>query len=113
MFHNPTIQQLFPSDSLLTELCTILLKEVKQANPLKWVNHATSASIEVNELMYWKDQMKQDINFIMSQVKTKLYTGLNEMFSEMQNLFQEEEDEVAQAAPDVTTHDVTRMEEVD
>ena len=32
----------------------------------------------------------------------------------MQNLFQaEEEDEVAQAAPDVTTQDVTRMEEVD
>ena len=35
------------------------------------------------------------------------------MFGEMQNFFQEEEDEVAQAAQDVTTHDVTRMEEVD
>ena len=113
MFQNPTIQQLFPNDGLLTELCTILLKEVKQANPLKWVNHATSASNEVNELMYWKDQMKQDIDSIMSQIKTKLYTGLDEMFGEMQNLFQEEEDEVAPAAQDVTTHDVTRMEEVD
>ena len=113
MFQRPTIQQLFPSEGLLTELCTILLKEVKQANPLKWVNHATSASNEVNKLMYWKDQMKQDIDFIMSQIKTKLYTGLDEMFGEMQNLFQEEEDEVAQAAQDVTTHDVTRMEEVD
>ena len=112
MFQNPTIHQLFPSDGLLTELCTILLKEVKQANPLKWVNHATSASNEVNGLMYWKDQMKQDIDSIMSQIKTKLYTGLDEMFGEMQNLFQEEEDEVAQAAQDVTTHDVTRMEEV-
>ena len=80
MFQNPTIQQLFPNDGLLTELCTILLKEVKQANPLKWVNHATSASNEVNELMYWKDQMKQDIDSIMSQIKTKLYTGLDEMF---------------------------------
>ena len=112
-FQNPTIQQLFPSDGLLTELCTILLKEVKQANPLKWVNHATSTSSEVNELMYWKDQMKQDIDSIMPQIKTKLYTGLDEMFGEMQNLFQEDEDEVAQAAQDVTTHDVTRMEEVD
>ena len=64
--------------------------------------------------MYWKDQMKQDIDSIMSLIKTKLYTGLDEMFGEMQNLFQEEEeDEVAQAAQDVTTHDVTRMEEVD
>ena len=113
---NPTIQELFPNDGLLTELCTIILKEVKQANPLKWVNHATSANTEVNELIYWKDQMKQDIDSIMSQIKTKLYTGLDEMFGEMQNLFQEEEDEVsqaAQAAQDVTTHDVTRMEEVD
>ena len=109
MFQN---QQLFPSDGLLTELCTILLKEVKQANPLKWVNYATSASGEVNELMYWKDQMKQDIDSIMSQIKTKLYTGLGEIFCEMQNLFREE-DEVTQAAQDVATQDVTRMEEVD
>ena len=114
MFQNLTIQQLFPNEGLLTELCTILLKEVKKANPLKWVNHATSASNEVKELMYWKDQMKQDIDSMMSQIKTKLYTGLDEMFGEMQNLFQaEKEDEVAQAAPDVATQDVTRMEEVD
>ena len=85
---------------------------MKQANPLKWVNHATNASNEVNELMYWKDHMKQDIDSIMSQIKTKLYTGLDEMFGEMQNLFQEE-DEVAQAAQDVASQDVTRMEEVD
>ena len=113
MFQNLTIQQLFPNEGLLTELCTILLKEVKKANPLKWVNHATSASNEVNELMYWKDQMKQDIDSMMSQMKTKLYTSLDEMLGEMQNLFQAEEEEVAQAAPDVATQDVTRMEEVD
>ena len=52
--------------------------------------------------------MKQDIDSIMSEIKTKLYAGLDEMFGEMQSLFQEEEDEVAQAA-----QDVTRMEEVD
>ena len=63
--------------------------------------------------MYWKDQIKQDIDSIMSQIKTKLYTGLDEMFGEMQNLFHEEGDEVAQAAQDVAAQDVTRMEEVD
>ena len=68
---------------------------MKQANPLKWVNHATSASDDVNELIHWKDQMKQDIDSMLSQINTKLYTGLDEMFGEMQNLFQEEEDEVA------------------
>ena len=109
MFQNPTVQEVFPYDDLLNELCTTLLKEVKQANPLKWVNHATSASAEVNELIYWKDQIKQDIDSTISQIKTKLYTGLDEMYGEMQNLFQEEEDdETAQAA-----QDATRMEEVD
>ena len=83
MFQNPTVQEMFPYDDLLNELCTTLLKEVKLANPLKWVNHATSASAEVNELIYWKDQMKQDIDSIMSQIKTKLYTGLDEMYGEM------------------------------
>ena len=89
-FQNPTAQELFPHDNLLTELCTILLKEVKQANPLKWVNQATSASIEVDELIYWKDHMKQDIDSMMSQIQTKLYTGLDEICGEVQNLFQEE-----------------------
>ena len=108
VFQNPTIQEMFPYDGLLNELCSILSKEVKQANSLKWVNHATSASNEVNELIYWKGQMKQDIDSIMSQIKTKLYTGLGEMCGEMQNLFQEEEDEATQAA-----QDAIRMEEVD
>ena len=42
MFQNPTIHKLFSCDhmGLLSELCSHLLKEVKQANPLKWVNHA-------------------------------------------------------------------------
>ena len=101
MFQNPTIQQLFPCDNmgLLRELCTKLLKEVKQANPLKWVNHVNSARSEVDELVYWKDQMKQDVNSIVTQIEAKLYTGLDEMFGEMQNLLQEE-DEAAQAAQD-------------
>ena len=58
MFQNPSVQELVPHDNLLNELCTILLKEVKQANPLKWVNQATSTRVEVDELIYWKDQMK-------------------------------------------------------
>ena len=102
MFQNPTIQQLFPCDNmgLLSELCTKLLKEVKQANPLKWINHVNSARSEVDELVYWKDQMKQDVNSMVTQVEAKLNTGLDEMFSEMHNLLQEEEDEAAQAAQD-------------
>ena len=99
MFQKPTIQQLFLCDhiGLLNELCSQLLIEVKQANPPKWVNHVNSASIEVDELAYWKDQMKQDVDSMVTQIQTQLYTELDEMFGEMHNLFQEEE-EAAQDA---------------
>ena len=66
------------------------------------MNHVNSARSEVDELAYWKDQMKQDVDSIVSQIQTQLYTGLDEMFGEMHNLFQEEEEEAAQAAQDVT-----------
>ena len=110
MFQNPTIQKLFPCDhiGLLNELCSQLLKEVKQTNPLKWVNHVNSASSEVYEFAYLKDQMKQDVDSMVTQIQTQLYTGLDEMFGEMHNLFQEEEEEAAQAV-----QDVTEAEEVD
>ena len=110
MFQNPTIQKLFPCDHMgsLNELCYQLLKEVKQTNPFKWVNHVNSASSEVDELTYWKDHMKQDVDSKVTQIQTQLYTGLDEVFGEMHNLFQEEEQEAAQAA-----QDVTEVEEVD
>ena len=100
MFQNPTIQKLFPCDhmGLLNELCSQLLKEVKQTNPLKWINHVNSTSSEVDELAYWKDQMKHDVDSMVTQIQTQLYTGLDEMFGEMHNLFQEEEEEAAQVA---------------
>ena len=52
IFQNPTIQKLFPCDhmGLLNELCSQLLKEGKQINPVKWVNHVNSARSEVDEL---------------------------------------------------------------
>ena len=46
--------------------------------------------------------MKQDVDSMVTQIQTQLYTGLDEMFGEMHNLFQEEEEETAQAAQDVT-----------
>ena len=94
MFQNPAIQSLFPCEhtGLLNELCSKLPKEVKQANPLKWVNHVSSASNEVDELSYWKDQMKQDIDCMLLHIQIKLYNGLDEMFGEMHNLFLEEKE---------------------
>ena len=53
MFQNPVLQNLFPHEQTLNELCSKILKDVKQANPLKWVIHVNSASNEVNELSYW------------------------------------------------------------
>ena len=36
----------------MNELCSKILKDVKQANNLKWVIHVNSASEEVDELFY-------------------------------------------------------------
>ena len=95
MFQNPAIQSLFPCEhtGLSNKLCSKLLKEVKQTNPLKWVNHVNSARNKVDELSYWKDQMKQDIDCMLLHIQTKLYTGLDEMFGEMHNLFLEEKED--------------------
>ena len=90
---------------LLSELCSQLLKEVKQANPLKWVNHVNSARNEVDELVYWKNQMKQDVDTMVTQIQTQLYTGLDVIFGEMNNIFTEEKEEAAQ--------EITEAEEVD
>ena len=95
MFQNPFLQNLFPHEQTLNELCTKILKDVKQANPLKWVIHVNSASNEVDELSYWKDQMKQDIDCMIAHIQTQLYNGLDELYGEMYNLFLEEKEEAA------------------
>ena len=91
MFQNPVTQ----SEQTLNELCTKILKDVKQANPLKWVIHVNSASSEVDELSYWKDQMKQDVDYMLTHIQTQLYNGLDELYGEMYNLFLEEKEEAA------------------
>ena len=95
MFQNPVLQNLFPHEQTLNELCSKILKDVKQANHLKWVIHVNSASNEVDELSYWKDQMKQDIDCMILHIQTKLYNGLDELYGEMYNLFLEEDEEAA------------------
>ena len=83
------------SHAIMNELCSKILKDVKQANPLKWVIHVNSASKVVDELFYWKDQMKQDIDCMILHIQTKLYNGLDELYGEMYNLFLEEDEEAA------------------
>ena len=91
MFQSPVTQ----NEQTLNELCTKILKDVKQANPLKWVIHVNSASSEVDELSYCKDQMKQDVDCMIAHIQTKLYNGLDELYGEMYNLFLEEKEEAA------------------
>ena len=95
MYQNPVLQNLFPHEQTLNELCSKILKDVKQAHTLKWVIHVNSASKEVDELFYWKDQMKQDIDCMVLHIQTKLYNGLDELYGEMYNLFLEEDEEAA------------------
>ena len=98
LFQNLTIQQIFPCTNmgLHSELRSQVLKEVKQANPLKLVNHFNSARNEVDELVFWKNQMKQDVDTMVTQIQTQLYTGLDVIFGVMSNIFTEEKEEAAQ-----------------
>ena len=91
MFQNPILQ----NEQTLNELCSKILKEAKQANPLKWLIHVNSASNEVDELLYWKEQMKQNIDSMLTHIQTKLYTGLDGLYGEIYNLFIEEDEETA------------------
>ena len=54
------------------------------------MNHANSARNEVDELVFWKNQMKQDVDTMMTQIQIQLYTGLGVIFGEMSNIFREE-----------------------
>ena len=89
MFQNPVLQ----NEQTLNELCSKILKEAKQANPLKWLIHVNSASEEVE--LYWKELIKQNIDCMVTHIQTKLYTGLDELYGEMYNLFMEEDEETA------------------
>ena len=63
------------------------------SNKLILLSDVNSASNEVDEFSYWKDQMKQDIDCMMLHIQTKLYNGLDELYGEMYNLFLEEDEE--------------------
>ena len=91
MFQNPILQ----NEQTLNELCSKILKEAKQANPLKWLIHVNSTSNEVHKLLHWKEQMKQNIDCMVTHIQTKLYTGLDELYGEMYNLFIEEGEETS------------------
>ena len=55
----------------------------------------STVPVRVDELSYWKDQMKQDIDCMILHIQTKLYNGLDELYGEMYNLFLEEDEEAA------------------
>ena len=78
-FENPTVQQLFPCDTmeLLNQLCTQILAEAKKANAFKWVNFVQSARDEVFEIKFRKEEMEEDIDTMLSEFQKKLYTGLD------------------------------------
>ena len=98
LFENPTVQQMFSCETmeLLNQLCTQILAEAKKANPFKWVNFVKSAGDEVDEIKFWKEQIKEDIDTMLSEIQKKVYTGLDVIFGEMKNVFREEKDEEVQ-----------------
>ena len=90
---------------LLNQLCTQILTEAKKANPFKRVIFVQSARDEVDEIKFWKEQMKEDIDTMLSELQKKLYTGLDVIFGEMENVFREEKEEEVQEKKEINQVD--------
>ena len=86
---------------LLNQLCTQILVEAKKANSFKWVNFVKSARDEVDEFKFWKEQMKEDIDTMLSEIQKKVYTGLDVIFGEIKNVFRQEKEEEVQEEKEI------------
>ena len=72
---------------LLNQLCTQILAEAKIANPF--------------EIKFWKEEMKEDIDTMLSEIQKKVYTGLDVIFGEIENVFREEKEEEVQEEKEI------------
>ena len=103
LLENPTIQQLFPCDTmeLLNELCSQILAEAEKANPFKWVNFVQSARSEADEIKFWKEEIKEDIDTMLLELQKQLYTCLDVIVGEVENVFRKEKEEEVQEEKEI------------
>ena len=65
------------------------------------MNFVKSARDEGDEIKFWKEQMKEDTDTMLSEIQKKVYTGLDVIFGEIENVFREEKEEEVQEEKEI------------
>ena len=77
------------------------LQRPRKLIPFKWVNFIQSERKEFDEIKFWKEKIKEDIDTMLSELQKQLYTGLNILFEEMENVFREEKEDEVQEVKEI------------
>ena len=70
----------------LQETSTYILQHLGRSHTLAWLSTFRTTS-EVDELSFWLDQMKNDVDVLVTQFQQQMYTGLSKMMSAMSTLY--------------------------
>ena len=88
LFAQPASSQLVPHTIVgtLQETSNYMLQHLGKAHTLAWLSTFKTTS-EVDELSFWLDQMKNDVDVLVTQFQQQMYTGLSKMMSAMSTLY--------------------------
>ena len=71
------------------------------------MNFFQSARSEFDEIKFWKEQRKEDIDTMLSQLQKQLYTGLDVIYGELENVFREEKEDEVKEEKEIEQVDLT------
>ena len=88
LFAQPASGQLVPHTIVgtLQETSNYMLQHLGRSHTLAWLSTFKTTS-EVDELSFWLDQMKNDVDVLVTQFQKQMYTGLSKMMGAMSTLY--------------------------
>ena len=88
LFAQPASGQLVPHTIVgtLQETSNYMLQHLGRSHMLAWLS-TFKTTPEVDELSFWLDQMKNDVDVLVTQFQQQMYTGLNKMMGGMSTLY--------------------------
>ena len=88
LFAQPASCQLVPPTIVgtLQETSTYILQHLGRSHTLEWLS-TFKTTTELDELSFWLDQMKNDVDVLVTQFQQQMYTGLSKMMGAMSTLY--------------------------
>ena len=88
LFAQPASGQLVPHTIVgtLQETSNYMLQHLGRSHTLAWLSTFKTTS-EVDELSFWLDQMKNDVDVLVTQFQQQMYTGLSKMMGATSTLY--------------------------